>query len=172
MIESWKDIEGYEGIYQISNLGRVKSLRNDIILKNRIGSRGYCEVCLQHNRKVTQSKVHRLVANAFIPNPNNYSLVNHKDEDKTNNRVDNLEWCNSKYNCNYGTRNERISKNKIRPKVIQKDKNNNIIKIWNGFTIIEKELGYSKTYIWECCNKKYNMAYGYFWEYLDNSNII
>lgn len=122
MKEIWKDIEGYEGLYQISNLGRVKSLekyvntaiknntkvkRKEQILK-QYNKNGYLQVTLTHNNKRKYFGVHRLVANAFIPNLNNYPQVNHKDENTLNNCVDNLEWCTAKYNCNYGTRNSRI----------------------------------------------------------------
>lgn len=113
MKEEWKDIKSYEGLYQISNLGRVKSLNynktNTISVLKPGKCRGYLQVSLCKNGEHKYFKVHRLVAQAFIPNPNNYKEVNHKDEDKTNNRVDNLEWCTSKYNSNYGTRNKRAS---------------------------------------------------------------
>ena len=104
MGEIWKDIEGYEGLYQVSNLGRVKSLKynKERILKIANGTDGYKIVGLTYNSKRKTFKVHRLVAQAFIPNPNEYPQVNHKDEDKGNNKVDNLEWCDNKYNCNYG----------------------------------------------------------------------
>lgn len=122
MQEIWKDIEGYEGLYQVSNLGRVKSLdkyinsgiknnsyvkRKEKILKLKF-NQGYYEVTLTHNHKRRFCKVHRLVAQAFIPNPNNFPQVNHKDENKLNNCVENIEWCDAKYNCNYGTRNSKI----------------------------------------------------------------
>lgn len=112
--EEWKDIKGYEGIYQISNMGRVKSLSNgkykkEKIRKYRKDKDGYLQLNLHKNNVMTTFKVHRLVAEAFIPNPHNLPQVNHKDEDKTNNRVDNLEWCTVEYNNNYGTRNKRIA---------------------------------------------------------------
>lgn len=117
MEEIWKDIEGYEGLYQVSNFGRVKSLgrfkkNNQIkekILKPRINSSGYKQVSLYNKFQKTYS-VHRLVAKAFIPNPDNLPQVNHKDENKLNNHVNNLEWCNSKYNNNYGTHNKRVGR--------------------------------------------------------------
>lgn len=126
--ELWKDIEGYEGLYQVSNLGRIKSLvrvRNNYdinttlftkivvpekIRKLQLTKDGYYRVGLTKNKKQTYFQVHRLVAKAFIPNPENKPQVNHKDENKLNNRIDNLEWCISKYNANYGTRNERLRK--------------------------------------------------------------
>ena len=115
-MEEWRDIKGYEGKYQVSNLGRVKSLpkkgngKKEVILKPRPDGKGYGMVALYKHRKVNHFKIHRIVAEAFIPNPNNYPQVNHKDENKTNNRVENLEWCSNEYNHNYGTRNKRVGK--------------------------------------------------------------
>lgn len=119
MTEEWREIEGYEGLYQVSNLGRVKSLFrvvmrsdgkpntvNEKILKNGM-TKGYCAVVLCKDRKKKMYKVHRLVAMAFLSNPHNLPEVNHKDENKKNNHVDNLEWCTPKYNTNYGTCTER-----------------------------------------------------------------
>lgn len=113
LLEEWKDIPGYEGLYQISNFGRVKSLfdnngkRRDHILSGGNDADGYRLVLLYKDKKRRTKKVHRLVAEAFIPNPNNYPQVNHKDENKSNNNVCNLEWCDCKYNINYGTRSDR-----------------------------------------------------------------
>ena len=122
MEEQWKDIiiekngiiYDYTGLYQVSNLGRVKSLGNDKtrkekILKPKINNNGYLKVGLYKNGKVKIFLVHRLVATAFIPNPDNLPVVNHRDENPSNNSVENLEWCTAKYNINYGTRNERVS---------------------------------------------------------------
>jgi hypothetical protein len=125
MQEVWKDIAGYEGLYQVSNKGRVRSLERyvkrygkNFIIKERILSQtdnghGYMLVCLvplngKAHRK--NNYVHRLVAQSFIPNPNSYPEVNHIDEDKQNNNVNNLEWCSRKYNLEYGTRIEKIKK--------------------------------------------------------------
>lgn len=122
MKEVWKDIQGYEGLYQVSNLGRVRHLPYTIKWGGKLEHRplkesnqhkntgGYCIVVLSKNSKSKQFLIHRLVAQAFIPNPDNLPEVNHIDEDKTNNKVDNLEWCDRKYNINYGTRTERAVK--------------------------------------------------------------
>ncbi len=107
MEEIWRPIEGYEGLYEISSYGRVKSLKNSIILRPKKEPTGYLRCNLYLNKNVKTVSIHRLVAQAFIPNPDNLPEVNHKDEDKTNNKVDNLEWCDHKYNSNYGTRKER-----------------------------------------------------------------
>lgn len=117
MIEIWKDIPGYEGKYQVSNRGEVKSLNyrgsGELkLLKQNTDKNGYKQVSLYKNGKRKNHFVHRLVAMAFLPNPNNLSIVNHKDENPSNNNVNNLEWCTQEYNLNYGTRNERASKSK------------------------------------------------------------
>lgn len=110
-MEEWKDIKDYEGIYQVSNLGRVKSLKygKEKILKLKTRGYGYKAVILCKDNVKKPYYVHRLVAIAFIPNPDNLPCVNHIDEDKNNNHIENLEWCNRKYNTNYGTRNKRQS---------------------------------------------------------------
>lgn len=118
--ENWRDIEGYEGLYMVSDRGRVKSLnyRNtgkEKILKRIKNKWGYLTIRLHKDGKQKDYRVNRLVAKTFIPNPENYPDVNHRDEDKTNNAVDNLEWCTRKHNCNYGSRNEKISKSKNIP---------------------------------------------------------
>ena len=112
--EEWRPIKGYEGLYEVSSLGRVKSMNYSHTGKERIlkiGKHrgGYLFVILCRNGKRKNFLVHRLVAEAFLPNPNNLPQVNHKDEVKTNNCVSNLEWCDCKYNNNYGTRSERVS---------------------------------------------------------------
>ena len=127
MNEEWRTIEGYEGLYEVSNLGRVRSL--DMYVKCGYGNyrlhkgkvlsptkdtNGYLRVVLSCNGKHKSITVHRLVAQTFILNPDNLPEVNHKDEDKTNNNVDNLEWCNRKYNINYGSRKDKVRDTKIK----------------------------------------------------------
>lgn len=120
MNEEWRDIDGYEDLYQVSNMGRVLSLKfnhtenNPKILKP-IELLGYLVVNLYKDGKMKSFKIHRLVAKAFIPNPDNLPEVNHKDENKFNNVVDNLEWCTTKYNINYGTAISRSSKTRSLP---------------------------------------------------------
>lgn len=110
MKEIWKDIKGYEDIYQISNLGRVKSVETDRILKGCKTSNGYLIVSLYKNSVMSTKKIHRLVADAFIQNPENKPQVNHIDENKTHNMVSNLEWMTAKENSNHGTRTDRLAK--------------------------------------------------------------
>lgn len=114
-MEIWKDIPGYEGFYQASNDGKVRSLnynhtREKKIMKQSTDKLGYKRVMLCKNGKRKTFQVHRLVAIIFIPNPKNLPCVNHKDENPSNNHINNLEWCSYSYNNNYGTRNERASK--------------------------------------------------------------
>ena len=112
MEEEWRYIKGYEGNYQISTLGRVKSFYKKDVLKPGKLRDGYLIVGLYKEGKRKHYKVHKLVAEAFIPNPNNYKEINHKDENKSNNCVSNLEWCTHKYNINYGTRSQRVSESR------------------------------------------------------------
>lgn len=113
-MEIWRDITGYEGLYQVSNKGKIKSLHygKEKILKPRKVKKGYLSISLHKDNKSRSFRVHRLVGKEFIPNPYNLPQINHIDEIKTNNCVENLEWCSAEYNDNYGTRNERISKSK------------------------------------------------------------
>ena len=112
-MEEWKAVPGYEGLYEVSNKGNVRNVRRNKLLRLQ-KNQGYIKVWLYKNGIVTGLRVHRLVAQAFIPNPDNLLEVNHKDEDKTNNSVDNLEWCTRKYNVNYGTRNIRMRETAIK----------------------------------------------------------
>lgn len=183
MQEIWKDIYfidkgitfDYRGLYQVSNFGRVKSLvkwdigsksfiREEKIMNANCGE--YRKVGLRKDGCYKTISVHRLVALMFIPNPNNLPQVNHKDENKLNNKVDNLEWCSLLDNCRYGTRTERSNNKRTLYKIIQKDKNGNIVKLWNSASEIEKETDFKKDNIRKCCNKKFAFAYGYVWEYI------
>lgn len=174
MKEQWKEIKGYEGIYEISNLGNVKSLKR--IVKGRWGNTkisskilvpakdkdGYSVVALCKNGGQKVSKIHRLVAEAFIPNPNNFIQINHKDENKTNNNVSNLEWCNAKYNSNYGTRTNRI-KEKTSKKVIQYEKNGEVVAFYDSVNQAKRTTKIS--HIYDCCNGKLKQVGGYIWRY-------
>lgn len=122
-VEIWKDIEGYEGLYQVSNLGRVRScdkivksprqasyFKNGRVLSQYLNRSGYMYICLSKDGVHKTLRVHRLVALAFVNNHNGMQYINHKDENKANNKASNLEWCDQEYNINYGTRNERASR--------------------------------------------------------------
>ena len=165
--EIWKDIEGYEGYYQVSNLGRVKSLYGNGKILSQSIEKNYYKVRLCKNGVTKCFSVHRLVAFAFIENTNkeNFTMVNHKDENKLNNYVENLEWCDCKYNLNYGTSKEKISKS-LSKKVYQYDLNKNFIKEWKSAREIKKELNYDNSHIAKCCNNKIDKAYGFIWSYI------
>lgn len=161
MIEIFKEIEGYEN-YQVSNYGSVKSLgngktRKEKVLKPFNTTKGYLQVELSKQGKRKNYYVHRLVAQAFLQNPNNYEEVNHKDEDKTNNHVTNLEWCDRKYNINYGTLKEKISKQVLCVETGV---------VYPSTMEVQRQLGFAQTNISKCCNGKLKQAYGYTWRYV------
>lgn len=176
MIEEWKDIVGYEGLYQVSNLGRIKSLgryvnnnggleyREGKIMKSAKNNNDYLFIGLWKDGIRKNHTIHRLVAQAFIDNPNNFPEINHKDEDKTNNRVENLEWCNSKYNCNYGTHNERMVKSHLKP-ILQFSKDGEFIRRWESGTQVKRELGFNQSNITKCLKGKKKTCGGYVWGY-------
>lgn len=167
MKEIYKDIKGYEGKYQVSNLGNVKSLHYNNTNREKVMKpsvrKGYLSVDLGYRNP---RLVHRLVAEAFLENPNNLPCVNHKDENKRNNCVDNLEWCSNKYNLNYGTCRERRGE-KLRKPINQYDLDGNFIKTWNSGTEINKKLGFSHGNICGCCRGKQKTAYGFKWRYAE-----
>lgn len=113
MIEIWRQIPGYEGFYEVSSFGRVRNVKSGKILRPGLHHSGYLNCVLSVNGNKNTFVIHRLVAQAFIPNPLGLPQVNHKDEDKTNNNVDNLEWCTAKYNVNYGTIKNRVRNTNI-----------------------------------------------------------
>lgn len=113
-MEEWRAVPGYEGLYEVSNKGNVRNVRRNTLLRLTKTKYGYIQVYLYKNGIRTGLRVHRLVAKAFLLNPENLTEVNHKDEDKTNNSVDNLEWCNRSYNINYGTRKDKVKDTAIK----------------------------------------------------------
>lgn len=166
MNEIYKDIQGYEGKYQISNLGNVYSLITNKILKPQKNIHGYLKVGLYKNGKCKIFNIHNLVANAFIENPNNYKYVNHKDENKTNNRVENLEFCSFYYNLMYGTRVQRIAKKNNKP-ILQFDLEGNFIKEYESITQASKELNNSLNNISQCCLGRSRTSKGYIFRFKD-----
>ena len=185
LFEEWKTIENYEN-YQVSNFGRIKSLEridnNNHLVKERIlkqstNKYGYQQVHLCRDGKQKMLYVHRLVAMAFIDNPNNYEQVNHKDENKCNNHVDNLEWCDCKYNCNYGSFIEKHSgennpmygklgkDNPNAKQIIQLTLGGDCIKLWDSMMDIKRTLGYNQGNIGSCCRGERKSAHGYKWCY-------
>ena len=167
MEEIWKDIPEYEGFYQVSNLGRIR--RNNNILKVRDNGYGYLTVNLCKNNKIKRKYIHRLVALAFLPNKDNLPQVNHKNENKQDNRVENLEWCTPKYNANYGDRNKKctIAKRILQGKLVARyDSKDNIIdKMYMSEAINFKGVHYAN--LRKCCLGLQKTAGGYKWRYID-----
>lgn len=168
MQEIWKDIVGYEGLYQVSNLGRVKSLDRYVghnkggkrlykgsIIKQGLCKQGYYIVQLCKNNKAKTKRVNRLVAQAFLDNPNNLPQVNHIDKNKYNNKVENLEWITSKDNTRYS----RCLK------VDQYDLENNYIRTWESASDVHSELNYNISNIHQCCRNKRRTAHNYIWKF-------
>lgn len=164
MQEIWKDVVGFEGLYKVSNFGNVKSLRIGKILIPSITIHGYKRITLCKNGNRENKVIHRIVAEAFLDNPKSLPCVNHKDENKLNNCVENLEWCDIKYNTNYGTCIERRSKNNQKP-VNQYDLNMNFIKRYESIKEASNGNYYLYTHIGECCKGKYFSVGGYIWRY-------
>lgn len=169
--EVWKDIIGFEGRYQVSNLGSVRSLNYWRRGYSKILSLGkevygylyvtlYSGKCQQHHKKV-----HRLVAEAFIPNPDNLPEVNHKDENKQNNRVENLEWCTSKYNINYGTGHDKTVKAALENQAFTVKCLENG-KCYRSARDAAKDKNTHHSNILRCCRGKRNTAHGYHWEFI------
>lgn len=165
MKEVWKDIPNFKGIYQVSSLGNVKNFKKNKIINGYYDKAGYKRICLYKNGKRYYPFVHRLVAEAFIPNPNNYPSINHKNEIKDDNIISNLEWCTIKYNNNYGTRNKRIREKKIK-KVAQYSLDMKLIKIFDSITEAAKEVNTSTSHICRCCKGKLKITKGYIWKYV------
>lgn len=175
--EEWRAVPGYENNYMVSNMGRVKNIKLNHILKPVKVIGGYYRVDLSVNNNPKHFRVHKLVALAFLPNPKNLPSINHKDENKANNSVDNLEWCTHKYNSNYGTAKERSAAHKnyaeiarkglvykYKP-VVQYNLNGEFVKRWESATHCEKVLGINASRIRSCCRGVSKIAHGYIWRY-------
>lgn len=197
MEEIWKDIVGYEGLYQVSNLGRVKSRGSDKWHKGRMlkpmfdGKGNYLFVGLHKNGKTKQRNIHRLVAEAFIINPSNLPCVNHINEVKTDNKVTNLEWCTVEYNSNYGnakknmiaSRRKNNNQEEINKKIKEAKKKNGsfscekpvaqytidgtFISNYESATDAERKTGISRGGIQRCCIGRYSQAKGFVWKYIE-----
>ena len=148
-----KDVKGYEGIYAITSCGKVWSYMSKKFLSPRITRAGYYEVALYKNNQPKQFRIHRLVADAYINNPENKPAVNHKDENKLNNCVNNLEWVTPKENVNYGTRSKRMSQ-KMSKSIYCKELNQNFISMIDA----ERCTGVNRGLISRCCSGKLDHA--------------
>ena len=188
MREIWKDVKDFEGIYQISNLGNFKSVDRINIHKDRWGNsikykikgkpkryslnnKGYCVIQLYKNGKTKHYLLYRLVAEAFIPNPNNLPEVNHKDENKLNNCIDNLHWCTRIYNNTYGIQSKegRRKTSKFRmKKVNQYNLKGELLMTFDGIRVAEEKTGINNRNICGCCKGKTKTAGGYVWRYADD----
>lgn len=175
MKEEFRNIVGYEGLYQVSNLGNIKSLErtktnhskyqlvNGRILKSSINHKGYVYVILYKNNKQKGYLVHRLVAEAFIPNPENKPQVNHIDGNKLNNHVSNLEWVSQQENMQHALSNGL----KMTKPIYQYDKEGNLIKIWNSIREIQRTLNIPSSLIIRCCKGERKSSHNYIWKYKD-----
>ena len=159
--EYWKPVVGYEGLYMVSNCGRVKSIKfgKERILKPVTNSSGYLLVGLYKNNIEKKYSVHRLVAEAFLDNPDNLPQVNHRDENKLNNNVDNLEWCTNEYNINYGTRTERYSK-----PVLQYTLDGEFVGEWPSARECGRN-GFNQGSVSACCRGELKTHKGFIWKY-------
>lgn len=164
-MEIWKDIQGYEGLYQVSSLGQVRNVKTGrirVLCKHRDG---YLKINLTKNGKTKTFMVHRLVANAFIPNKNNLPQVNHKDENKINNSVDNLEWCTAEYNTNYGSRTERATLNSNKSiKVCAINLTTGDKYFFNSISECVRELSLNNSCVKDCIHGKQKTHRGYRFE--------
>lgn len=177
MKEVWKDISDYEGLYQVSNLGNVRSLDRivkratspDYMLKGKIlkpidNGRGYKMVCFCRDGIVKREYVHRIVAKTFIPNPHNLPEINHRDENTNNNRADNLEWCDRKSNVNYGNRANKYGVSRGKPVVCIETGI-----VYHGVREATRQTGIHASDISACClqREKTKTAGGYHWSFAE-----
>ena len=165
-MEEWRDIQGFEGRYMVSNYGRVKSLNynhtgKEGILKAGDNGYGYLFVVLCKDGKDKKCRINRLVAQAFLPNPDNLPEVNHKDEDKKNNCVDNLEWCTSQYNTEYSQGKAVIGINKVSGLILE----------FPSAHEASRQTGINQGNISSCCKGKKKSAGGFYWHYANSEEV-
>lgn len=180
-IEIWKPVVGYEGLYKVSNLGKVKAIKwhrgnEEKEIKPYTTYKGYLRLRLCKNGKGKQFQIHRLVAEAFIPNPENKPYIDHINTDRTDNRVENLRWVTNKENCNNPISKQNYSKSnkdKTAVSILQFDKNMKFIKKWESMTDAETTLGI-KSRLSDYCSEKYGRktAGGFIWRYADDYERI
>lgn len=166
--EIWLPVKDYEGLYEDSNMGRVKSLKfgKERVLRAAKQSNGYLFVTLCKDGKKKNHLVHRLVATSFIPNPHNLPQVNHKDYNPLNNRVENLEFCDAKYNINYGSHNDKVAK-ALSKTVLQLTLDGKLVREWPSAHEAQRQGGFHQGYISACCRGEYGHKThkGFIWKY-------
>lgn len=175
--ELWKDIQGYEGYYQVSNFGRIKSLSRFLnyvdgqvrfmegkIIQPRICVAGYALLNLHKDGKQLTVQVHRVVALHFLERTSFELIVHHIDEDRLNNKVENLEWVSRSFNTLYGDSPKKIANSK-KKSIIQLTLQNEVVKIWESAKEVEDTLGFNKGHLGEVCSGKHKTAYGYLWKF-------
>ena len=167
MTEEWKDIEDYKGKYHISNLGRVKSLNysntgKEGIINAKDNGKGYLRVRLYKDGKRKWYRINRLVAQAFLPNPSNLPEVNHIDQDKHNNCVDNLEWCTTQYNVEYSKAKAIIGINKISGLIVE----------FSSLREASRQMGISQGHICDCLKGRRKSAKGFYWQYANSEEVV
>lgn len=179
-MEVWKNIEGFNGDYQISNLGRVKSFKFSTpkILRYKTNNKGYKWVCLSLNGVQRNLLVHRLVAMHFLENNKNYEIINHIDENPANNNVSNLEWCTQSENVKKSSKlkdyfetnnilcNTRNAKHNDTANKVKQILQGKVIKVFKNSLEVKKNLGFDQSFILSCCRNKRKSAYGYQWQFV------
>lgn len=167
MQEIWKDIPDYEGLYQVSNLGKIRSCKNNKVRKQVKQKSGYMRIILTKNSKQKATSVHILVAKCFVKNQNNYRYVNHVDGDKTNNKANNLEWVTASQNMKHALETGLIKPHPWSVKVSQYSLDGKLIKTWNRMADVARFLNCHHSQISDCCRGKQNTCKGYIWKYAE-----
>ena len=168
-MEEWRPVVGYEGLYEVSNTGQIRSSRTARILKQLVLPNKYLQVSLYKDKKRKQTLVHRLVAAAFIENGDDLPMVNHKDENKQNNNASNLEWCDCRYNCNYGEISPVTKMLMAKKKAVaQYSMGGSLIAKYESTQEAARVTGCNQSSISCCCNgnKGYKSTGGYIWRYI------
>lgn len=161
-----RPVKGYEGLYEVTNTGLVYGCKSGVFLSPKSRKDGYLEVNLWRNGVGTSHLVHKLVAEAFVPNPNYFPQINHKDENKSNNNADNLEWCTAKYNSRYGTGNKRgVKLRRIKCCNCKPVRNVNTGKTYTSIDEAAKDSGICRANIGRVCDGQRKTAGGYKWEW-------